>query len=62
MEKNQSNTQKSKITYKVSGVDIDEGNKLVSEISNITQSTSNEGSTAELGGFGFIRFKKMWFQ
>ena len=40
------------ITYSDSGVNIDEGNKLVSQISSITKSTSINGTTAEIGGFG----------
>ena len=45
-------SKKTEITYSKSGVNIDEGNKLVSEISNITESTSIDGTTAEIGGFG----------
>ena len=52
MVKNQKNTIKSVITYKDSGVDIDEGNKLISDISKITETTSNAGSIGKLGGFG----------
>ncbi len=40
------------ITYIDSGVNIDEGNKLISEISHITKATSIKGATGELGGFG----------
>ncbi len=43
---------KLQITYKDSGVDIDEGNKLIEDISMITETTSNEGSIGKLGGFG----------
>ena len=51
------------ITYKQSGVNIDEGNKLVSEISDITKATSINGTTAELGGFGgLFDLKKAGFQ
>ena len=52
MLKKVKNTNKSEITYKDSGVDIDEGNKLITEISQITETTSNKGSIGELGGFG----------
>ena len=47
-------SKKTEITYSKSGVNIDEGNKFVSEISNITESTSIDGTTAEIGGFGGI--------
>ena len=46
------NTNKTEITYKDSGVDIDEGNMLIKDIAQITEATSNEGSIGELGGFG----------
>ncbi len=52
MVKKQNNISNSTITYKESGVDIDQGNKLISEISHITKSTSIKGTTGELGGFG----------
>ena len=52
MTKDFSANQNSSITYKDSGVDIDEGNKLVSEISSITEATSINGTSAKLGGFG----------
>ena len=52
MSTNNTKINELKITYKDSGVNIDEGNKLVSEISQITESTSNAGSSAKLGGFG----------
>ena len=41
-----------KITYKDSGVDIDEGNRLIKDISQITQATSNKVSIGKLGVFG----------
>ena len=51
------------ITYIDSGVNIDEGNKLISEISDITKATSIKGTTAELGGFGgLFDLKKTGFQ
>ena len=40
------------ITYKDAGVNIDEGNNLISKISHITKSTSIKGTMGELGGFG----------
>lgn len=43
-----------KITYKSSGVNIDEGNKLVQEISEMVSSTKRPGSEADLGGFGSV--------
>ena len=43
-----------KITYKSSGVNIDEGNKLVQEISELVSSTKRPGSEADLGGFGSV--------
>ena len=46
------NTNKTEITYKDSGVDIDEGNMLIKDIAQITETTSNEGSIGKLGGFG----------
>ncbi len=52
-----------KITYKDAGVDIDKGNKLVSEITNITESTSIAGSIGKLGGFGgLFDLKKSGFK
>ena len=57
------NTNKSEITYKDSGVDIDEGNKLITNIAKITETTSNEGSIGELGGFGgLFDLKKFRFK
>ena len=44
-------TNKTEITYKDSGVDIDEGNMLIKDIAQITEATSNEGSIGEFGGF-----------
>ena len=62
MLKIQKNSNKSKITYKDSGVDIDEGNKLISDISKVTESTSNAGSSGKLGGFaGLFDLKKCGF-
>ncbi len=52
MSKKKIKSNNLKITYKDSGVDIDEGNQLINDISDITASTSNEGSMGELGGFG----------
>ncbi len=52
MLKNKKITNKLKITYKNSGVDIDEGNKLITDIAQITEATSNEGSIGKIGGFG----------
>lgn len=43
-----------KITYKSSGVDIDEGNKFVSEISSLVKSTQRSGADVNLGGFGSV--------
>jgi len=48
------NSVKTPITYSKSGVNIDEGNMLVSDISNITESTSINGTSAKIGGFGGI--------
>ena len=51
------------ITYIDSGVNIDEGNQLISEISDITKATSIKGATGELGGFGgLFDLKKTGFQ
>ena len=52
MLKNKKNTNKFEITYKDSGVDINEGNKFVKDIAHITEATSNKGSIGKLGGFG----------
>ena len=52
MSKKQKKLNEFEITYKDSGVNIDEGNKLISDISRISESTSNEGSIGKLGGFG----------
>ena len=63
MMKNTKKTTKSEITYKDSGVDIDEGNKLITNIAQITETTSNEGSIGELGGFGgLFDLKKFRFK
>ena len=63
MSKSTNRLKKSTLTYKDSGVDIDKGNKLVSEINQITKSTSNEGSIGELGGFGgLFDLKKCGFK
>jgi phosphoribosylformylglycinamidine cyclo-ligase len=48
------NKQSKKITYKSSGVDIDEGNKFVREISSLVKSTQRSGADASLGGFGSV--------
>ena len=48
------NKQSKKITYKSSGVDIDEGNKFVSEISSLVKSTQRSGADVNLGGFGSV--------
>lgn len=52
MIKNHKNIKQSQITYKDSGVDIEKGNELISDISHITKYTSNKGSMGKLGGFG----------
>ena len=52
MVKKTKNTYKTEITYKDSGVDIDEGNKLITDIAQFTETTSNKGSIGEIGGFG----------
>ena len=44
MIKNHKNIKQSQITYKDSGVDIEKGNELISDISHITKYTSNKGS------------------
>ena len=63
MLKNQINSKKSSITYKDSGVDIDEGNKLISDISKITEYTYNKGSMGKIGGFGgLFDLKKTGFK
>ena len=63
MIKNTKTTNKLEITYKDSGVDIDEGNKLITNIAQITETTSNEGSIGELGGFGgLFDLKKFRFE
>jgi phosphoribosylformylglycinamidine cyclo-ligase len=46
--------QHSKITYQQSGVDIDEGNKLVDNIKPIAKSTARKGSGGLIGGFGAL--------
>ncbi len=48
------NKQSKKITYKSSGVNIDEGNKFVSEISSLVKSTQRSGADVNLGGFGSV--------
>ena len=63
MLKNKRNKSKSKITYRDSGVDIDEGNKIIKDISQITEATSNKGSIGKLGGFGgLFDLKKCGFK
>jgi len=63
MSKNQKKLNEFEITYKDSGVNIDEGNKLISDISRISESTSNEGSIGKLGGFGgLFDLKKCGFK
>ncbi len=63
MSKNMKNSNIPIITYKDSGVDIDKGNKIVSDIAAITKSTSNKGSIGELGGFGgLFDLKKCGFK
>ena len=52
MVKKPNNISGNIITYKDSGVDIDKGNKLISEIAHITKATSIKGTSGELGGFG----------
>ncbi len=62
MLKNKKNSKKTQITYKDSGVDIDKGNKLITDISHITETTSNKGSIGGLGGFGgLFDLKKFGF-
>ena len=62
MQKKKEIKKNTQITYKDSGVDIDEGNKLISDISHITESTSNRGSMGTLGGFGgLFDLKKFGF-
>ena len=43
MIKNTKNKNKSEITYKDSSVDNDEGNKLITNIAQITDTTFNKG-------------------
>ena len=63
MNKEPNNMTNNPITYKDSGVNIDEGNKLVSEISDITKATSIKGAIGELGGFGgLFDLKKTGFK
>jgi Phosphoribosylaminoimidazole (AIR) synthetase len=63
MSKNQKKFNEFEITYKDSGVNIDKGNKLISDISRISKSTSNEGSIGKLGGFGgLFDLKKCGFK
>ncbi len=63
MVKKTKKTKRSEITYKDSGVDIDKGNKLITDIAQITETTSNKGSIGELGGFGgFFDLKKYRFK
>ena len=52
MVKNKKNINKFEITYKNSGVDINKGNELITDIALITETTSNKGSIGNLGGFG----------
>ena len=52
MVKKPNNMTNKSITYLDSGVNIDEGNNLISEISHITKGTAINGATGKLGGFG----------
>lgn len=45
-------TNKNKLSYKDSGVDIDAGNELVERIKPLAKSTKRAGADADLGGFG----------
>lgn len=45
-------TQKTPLSYKDSGVDIDAGNALVDAIKPLAKSTSRPGGNVSLGGFG----------
>ena len=38
--------------YKISGVDVEEGNKVVNQIKETVKSTYNESVLNEIGGFG----------
>ncbi|HWE07338.1 MAG TPA: AIR synthase related protein, partial [Rhizomicrobium sp.] len=46
------NTDKSSLTYKDAGVDIDAGEELVSRIGPAAKATRRPGADADLGGFG----------
>ena len=45
-------TDSSKFTYKVAGVDINAGNKLVSKIQSIVSNDDNQQAMSSIGGFG----------
>ncbi len=45
-------SEKSSMTYRDAGVDIDAGNALVDAIGPLARATSRPGADAELGGFG----------
>ena len=63
MAKKPNNMTNKSITYLDSGVNIDEGNNLISEISHITKGTAINGATGKLGGFGgLFDLKKTGFQ
>ncbi len=63
MLKNKKNSKISTLTYKDAGVDVDEGNRLILDINEITKSTSNNGVMGELGGFGgLFDLKKCGFK
>lgn len=55
-------TNKTVITYKIAGVDIEAGNNLVSRIKPYAKSTSRPGVIGQLGGFsGLFRLRDLFY-
>ena len=48
------NRQRQSLTYKMSGVDVDAGNRLVDRIAPLAAATARPGTMAGLGGFGAV--------
>ncbi len=54
MSESETGGQKSSLTYRDAGVDIDAGNALVRAIAPLAAATRRPGADAELGGFGGV--------